>query len=109
GYSLENVRAFCRAQQAKAMTALRGEGKKYLPDLHVRRDSVEEALARFVQSDAVAFVIGGDSGVGKTCETCASAEALGEDHLVLFWNGAELAGSLSEAIASEFNWYFSDE
>ncbi len=115
GYSAAHVRAFSDAQQAERMRALRsavGEAPKllakYLPEVYVQRPLVRAALARFIESPSVTFGLIGESGVGKTNEMCALAEWIGEEHLCLFFNGAEVFPSLTSTLADEFNWHFSE-
>lgn len=113
GYSAENVRLFSEAQRTRRLQGLRGEpgesAKKYLPATYVRRAAAHNAVDEFMSSDRVAFVLVGASGVGKTNEACAQAERLGNAHLVLFFSGPELHGSLGQTIADEFGWHFAEE
>lgn len=113
GYSHENVRGFCHAQLADRMRSLKaedgGRDRKYLPDVYVSRGGIRDAISTFVDGPYTMFVLAGESGVGKTNEMCAIAEELLSKHFVLFYNGAELFGSLRERIADDFNWHFTDE
>jgi hypothetical protein len=113
GYSTDNVRLFCDVQRAARMGRLKSvEGshdRKYLSDAYVPRREVRDLVAAFLHDASPAFVLAGSSGTGKTNEMCALAEQLAGDHLVLFFNGAELYGSLARTLTDEFNWHFSDQ
>lgn len=112
GFSLANVAAFSRAQRASRMETVRGttgqHTRKYEVDLYLRRDGVRRAFEAFLDSQNVLFALGGSSGSGKTNEMCALAEELGETHLTLFFNGADLVGPLGQWLADEFDWHFSE-
>ncbi len=54
-------------------------------------------------------MLSGKSGSGKTNVLCNQAEQWADSHLVLFFNGAELHGTLQGFLADEFNWHFSEE
>lgn len=114
GYSIDNVRAFCRLQQSIRMQSLRSRpgmlDRKYIPDAYVPRCSVRDKVDAFINGSDSCFVLVGESGVGKTVEMCALAERLADrGHLVLFFNGPELYGTFAHRIADEFNWHFSEQ
>jgi len=113
GYSAENVKLFCAAQRDARMGRLKGDptrlDRKYVPDLYVPRKEVDQRIAAFLQSEQPIFVLAGPSGTGKTNEMCVLAERLAGDNLVLFFNGAELYGSLAQTLTDEFNWHFSEQ
>jgi hypothetical protein len=94
------------------MATLRGSGgqhtRKYEVDLYLRRDGVRHAIDEFLQSSRTVFALGGSSGFGKTNEICALAEELGETHVVLFFNGADLVGPVGQVLADAFDWHFSE-
>ncbi|MGI8508656.1 MAG: hypothetical protein ACR2MQ_04970 [Gemmatimonadaceae bacterium] len=111
GYSPANVAAFSRMQRDTRMATLRGDGqhtRKYERDLYIPRDEVRRRVRDFLQSQSTVFALGGASGSGKTNEMCALAEELGQEHVVLFFSGAELVGSFSRSLADEFDWRFSE-
>lgn len=112
GFSAENVAAFSLSQIGMRMRSLRGgDGrydKKYEPDLYLPRDLVRRSIKEYLESDRSVFVLGGDSGYGKTNEMCSLAEELGQTCLVLFFAGAEVHGSLVQTLAAEFEWFFSE-
>jgi hypothetical protein len=111
-YSDEGLRLFLAAQQQARTRGLRGDPhtheKKYLPNTYVSRAQADAALDGFLQMPATAFVLTGPSGSGKTNVMCAWVERLAPKYPVVFLNGAELHGSLSEILAAEFNWHFSE-
>lgn len=112
GYNRENVRRFSTAQQDARMRTLRGsiwEGRKYIPSLYVPRLTVREAFERFLASRYSTFALIGSAGVGKTNEMCALAEWSGRQHIVLFFNAADLFDSFASTLADEFNWHFSEQ
>ncbi len=113
GYSTNNVKAFSDSQQARSMNSLRGRRKntikKYIPEIYLKRHEVRCAIERFIEGDASAFALVGESGVGKTNEMCALAEWLGEKNIALFFNAGAFSKSISEEILDEFNWHFSDQ
>lgn len=110
GYSTENLQSFCVAQRERAMSALKGQqsNRKYNPKTYVKRSDVRVAIDSFIKSNSTAFVILGESGVGKTNEICSFAEELGNDHLVLFVNATEISESVDKTLSREFNWGFSE-
>lgn len=111
GYSSANVAAFSRMQCDARMATLRGDGqhtRKYEHDLYLPRAEVRRQVQEFLESESTVFALGGASGSGKTNEMCALAEEFGEQHIVLFFSGAELVGSFSRSLADEFDWHFSE-
>ena len=113
GYSVDNVRLFCQAQFEARMARLKGSlrqrDRKYLPELYVPRREVADLVAAFLQAESAVFVLAGASGTGKTNEMCALAERLAGENLVLFFDGAELYGSLARTLSDEFNWHFPEQ
>jgi hypothetical protein len=62
------------------------------PELYVRRDAVENALAGFLAGPASALILVGDSGVGKTNVLCRwISDLLDYGHAVLAYDCAALA------------------
>lgn len=67
------------------------------PDLYVRRASVEGELSRFLDGDATAFALIGDSGIGKTNLACHWAgDAVAGGHAVLMYHGDRLSSTTVE-------------
>ena len=112
GYSPENLSRVSHAQLEARMRGLRSTdrdaSKKYLPDAYVSRAHVRRRISEFLGTSKTTFALLGASGVGKTNEMCALAEELGKQHLVLFFNAAEIGPSVAEAVADEFNWRLSE-
>jgi hypothetical protein len=105
-----NLLVLCRGQVDSELRRIRGEpleGKKYVPRLHVSRQSFMEAVNDFQTSGLPGLLLTAPSGSGKTCELCFLAETLlREGRAVFFFNGAVLAERLIDAISAEFNWAF---
>jgi len=111
GYSIENVRIFCRGQVDATMKPLLGSReephKKYVPEVYVASKQLTRAVAEFLQSDKSVFALIGDSGSGKTCAMCGLAKAYLETHPVLFYRARNLTKDLICSVADDFNWEFS--
>ena len=72
-------------------------------DLYVRRDAAEEQFAKFLESEAAAMLMIGDSGVGKTSLLAHwTLELLREGHAVLIYDCSALADTdIEEEIARD--------
>jgi hypothetical protein len=105
-----NLLLFCNQQVNSELRRVRGDildGKKYVPSLHVPRETFQKAIATFRASTTPVLLLTGPSGSGKTCELCFLAESLLQaGQPVLFFNGSMLPESLHDAIAAEFAWTF---
>ncbi len=108
--SPNNLVAFCRSQVASELRIVKGsliDGKKYIPELHVPRESVLKQVIEFHDLPLPGLMIIGQSGLGKTSEMCWLSEyLLDKEKPVLFFNGVNLEAGLLEAIAGEFSWTF---
>jgi len=108
--SRENLLTFCGLQVAAELRLVKGtveNEKKYVPELHVPRESVLKEVRDFYKSETPGLILVGQSGIGKTSEVCWLVEKLlSEGRPVLFFNGVELAGGIVEAISTEFAWTF---
>lgn len=108
--SRENLLTFCGQQVAAELRLVKGtveKEKKYVPELHVPRESVLKEVRDFYKSETPGLILVGQSGIGKTSEVCWLVEKLlSEGKPVLFFNGIELAGGIVEAISTEFAWTF---
>lgn len=106
----ENLMAFCRSQVISELRIVKGslaDNKKYVPELHVPRDSISQEITAFYRSPLPGLLISGQSGSGKTCEMCWIAEnLLDSGKPVLFFNGIALEAGILEAISAEFSWTF---
>lgn len=112
GYSLENIQAFSKSQVQAALRPLQGclgTDGKYDRAVYVRRQSMREAVDKFLAGPGTAFVVIGDSGVGKSNELCALAEDLSNYHIVLFLPAYTLTVGPGAALINEFNWNFAQQ
>ena len=111
GYSRENVATFSLAQTESRITPLLGKDGdgKYVPSLYVKRESLREAFAGFLETTRSVFVLLGESGVGKTNEMCSLAQAIGDTHLTIFFAGNALPDGVGNALIDEFNLGFSQQ
>lgn len=111
GYSIENVRIFCRGQVDAMMKPLLGSReephKKYIPEVYVGSKQLARAVTEFLQSDKSVFALIGDSGSGKTCGMCGLAKAYLQTNPVLFYRARNLTKDLMCSVADDFNWEFS--
>jgi hypothetical protein len=111
GYSLENVRAFCKEQVADRMSTLLGSrekpDRKFIPELYVASERLSEAIRNFLRGNKKLFALVGESGSGKTCSMCGLSRSSIDEHPILFYQAGDLVGSLAEIIAEDFNWTFS--
>lgn len=112
GLSRSNLQRFCQQQVDSELRLVRGtlsEGRKYVPELHVPRESLRKELADLYASPMPGLLLVGESGSGKTCEMGFIAESfLARGRPVLFFNGFSLANEITQAIANEFSWTFSE-
>lgn len=112
GLSEANLATFCRLQVEEEARPLIGSkeepGKKYIPELFEQRTAFNTAINQFLAESRVLFAFIADSGAGKTCCVCDLVLQRVEHQPVLFYRGINLAGSLLEAIASDFGWAFSE-
>lgn len=106
-----NLIAFCKQQVERELALVKGTlggPRKYIPELHVRRNAVQAEVSSVFSSAQPGILITGQSGLGKTCEMCAIAESLLQRREpVLFFNGFSLGRDILDAIAAEFSWTFS--
>lgn len=107
----ENLLAFCKAQVNREMELIRGTiselDKKFIPELHVTRETVSNAIDRLNHAVKPGLILVGESGRGKTCDTCWTVEQLLQSgQPVLFFNGLHIERDIVHAIATEFRWTF---
>lgn len=111
GYSPENVKYFSYSQMEDRMKTIKGSiselHKKYIPDIFLKRDSLNNDFLDFLHSDSRCFALIGESGVGKTNFTCGLAERFAEGNISLFFNVTNLIRSIIDTIREDFNWIFS--
>lgn len=108
-FSPRFVKAFFEAQMKLGMSELKGDissERDYTPELFVPRSQIENQFCQWLNSDAPAFAIVGDSGTGKTNSMCNLAESASEQHLVLFYQARRLTGKLIESVQEDLAWEF---
>lgn len=107
----KNLSLFCQSQVAGELRLVKGtltEGRKYIPNLYVPRESIFKEIHKFYESLLPGLLLVGQSGSGKTCELCSIAESLLADGKpVLFFNGFSIENDIFDAVAKEFSWAFS--
>ncbi len=109
GYSIENLKLFSRSQYEGRMLPLKGDNKKYIPELFLPREEINNYFREFMESNSTCFALIGESGVGKTNYICSLVEKFSEDYIVLFFNTGELIRSITDSIKEDFNWIFSPQ
>ncbi|MDA7979503.1 MAG: type I restriction enzyme HsdR N-terminal domain-containing protein [Pirellulales bacterium] len=108
----ENLHKFCASQVDSRMNVLRGSdlhcGKKYIPDLYVKRPRVSDRLRNLLDSDKRPVVLlFGRPQVGKTNFVCHEVETrLSSGQPVLFYPAIGMLGRLTSEIANDFGWLF---
>ena len=114
GYSVDNLKIFCKEQVNSYMKLLKGSSinrdKKYIPELYVNNKSLNEHLRNHLKNNKFAFAVVGESGIGKTCWICNTAETLvNEGYPVLFYRGSDIQQSIFHTIKSNLDWNFSEQ
>jgi Type I restriction enzyme R protein N terminus (HSDR_N) len=109
--SQENLLSFCKAQVNRELELIKGTisdlDKKYIPELHVTREAVSNAITRLNHGAKPGLILVGESGRGKTCDICWTVEHLLQSgQPVLFFNGLHIESDIVHGIASEFCWVF---
>lgn len=111
GVSPENLAIFARAQADRAIEPLIGGPDDYtavyIPDAHIERDALTAAVQAFLSGMPSLFVLGGESGMGKSCVMIDLARTLADGgYPVLFFRGALVQGDILDEIAGEVEWAF---
>ena len=113
GLSSANLSVFSRYQVDSRMLTLKGSitkvQKKYIPELWIERRIIHEQFNDYLKSSSTVFAMIGESGVGKTNLICGLAEKAIGDHVVLFYNAADIYGDIVGNIRDDFNWFFSPQ
>ena len=112
GYSEHNILEFCRSQVNSNMVTLKGShtdsDKKYIEELYVPSAQLTSIFDKFMQSRDQCFVVVGDSGSGKTCWVCNTAERLIEKgYPVFFYRGLDIKKGILYSICEDLNWELS--
>ena len=112
GVNPHTLQAFCTAQVTATLEDLKGsvnEGKKYVPEIYIARQTAQDALGAWLADDMSCFALVSESGFGKTNFMCATAETLLNDSFVLFYSAMRLTETLAAAIRNDFIWEFHRE
>jgi hypothetical protein len=98
----DELRAKSREQHARFLDPL--VRKMALADLYVRR-KIESEFTEFLATEDTAFILVGESGVGKTSLLSHWAlELLGQGHAVFFYNcGASIPVEIEQTIARDLD------
>lgn len=100
---------FCTDQVATNLMDLKSsvkQNKKYIPELYVDRQSLNQSYRDWLQTDSPIFAVIAPSGYGKTNFMCATAEKATSTHFVLFYAAARFTGGLLAGIRDDFIWEF---
>lgn len=105
--NFETLLITCERQVKAELQHLKGSseerGKKYIPDLYVRRVEIETEFEEFLnQQDKNACVIVGEAGIGKTNLLCHLSEILSRNRPALFINSLYITQTLEEYVLDLF-------
>jgi hypothetical protein len=117
--SADNLLVFCNAQVKYRMELLKSEdlfsGKKYIPQLHVKRFKAREELDKKLfgndenKSNQFVLVVGSPQH-GKTCFMCNTIESyLKKGIPILFYPAISLKNGLLNEIQEDFEWFFGNQ
>jgi hypothetical protein len=112
-FSEENLKQFCETQVRDRMGSIIGDisspYSKFIKELYVQRQGLQNAFDDFINSKASLFGIVGPAGVGKTTAMCSLALQKLEDRFVFFYNAAIINKSPLEHISQDLNGVFSSK
>ena len=112
-FSPENLKKFCEDQVRDRMGPIIGNidspHAKFVKELYVQRQNLQNTFNAFINSQATVFGIVGSAGVGKTNVMCSLALQKLEDEFVFFYNATIINKSPSEHIAQDLNVIFSSK
>ena len=112
-FSPENLKIFCEDQVRDRMGPIIGNidnpYAKFVKELYVQRQGLQNAFNTFISSEVSVFGIVGSAGVGKTSAICSLALQKLEDEFVFFYNAAIINKSPLEHIAQDLNGVFSSK
>ncbi len=112
-FSPENLKIFCQVQVRDRMGPLIGNINepyaKFVKELHLQRQSLQNTFNIFTSSEASVFGIVGSAGVGKTNAMCSLALQHLETEFVFFYNAAIINKSPLQHIAQDLNLVFSNK
>lgn len=103
----EALLSICDAQVRSEVQYLKGSskerGKKYIPELYVKRVEIETEFEEFLeQQDKNACVVVGEAGIGKTNLLCHLSEKLVQTRPVLFLNSLYINMPLEDYLENIF-------
>jgi len=113
GYSKDNLIKFCTDEfqtNAKNLISTRiGDNKKYIPEVFIENTEIDQEFAKFLSSDKEdadkAFLLVGESGKGKTCWICNTAEKMIKaGKPVFFYRFDDIDNGIFEHIAKSLNY-----
>jgi hypothetical protein len=112
-FSPENLKNFCEDQVRNRLGTIIGNiddpYAKFVKELYVQRQGLQNAFNTFISSEASVFGIVGSAGVGKTSAMCSLALQKLKDEFVFFYNAAIINKSPLEHIAQDLNGVFSSK
>lgn len=112
-FSAENLKVFCQDQVRDRMGPIIGNidnpYAKFVKELYVQRQGLQDAFDTFINSDGSVFGIVGSAGVGKTTAMCSLSLQKLEDEFVFFYNAAIINKPPLEHIAQDLNGVFSSK
>ncbi len=112
-FSPENLKIFCENQVRDRMGPIIGNTyepfAKFVKELHIQRQGLQNAFNSFTISEASVFAIVGSAGVGKTNAMCSLALQQLENAFVFFYNAAIINKSPLQHIAQDLNIVFSSK
>ena len=94
----------CRRLTSRNIKEIKGnltekKKKKYISELYVQREALENEVKSFLHSDAKCFAVVGEAGVGKTNLACRLTEILSsEGYPTIFYNAYYLSEGLERQI-----------
>ncbi|MCY1634401.1 type I restriction enzyme HsdR N-terminal domain-containing protein [Marinifilum sp. D737] len=112
-FSPENLKQFCEMQVRDRMGPIIGNIddplSKFIKELHIQRQDLQDNFNKFINSDASIFSIVGSAGVGKTSAMCSLALQRLNHDFVFFYNAAIINKSPLEHISQDLNGVFSSK
>lgn len=112
-FSPENLKIFCEEQVRDRMGPIVGDidnpYAKFVKELYVQRESLQNVFTTFITSQSSVFGIVGSAGVGKTSVMCSLSLQKLETEFVFFYNAAIINKSPLEHIAQDLNGVFSSK
>ncbi|MCK4358595.1 MAG: type I restriction enzyme HsdR N-terminal domain-containing protein [Candidatus Cloacimonetes bacterium] len=109
GYSENNLSQFCKNEydlNVKNLKAIKKEdNKSYLAEVYEPSQKLTKIFDNFLKSDKKTFALVGNSGMGKTCWICNTAENyISKKYLVLFYRFKDIENGIFETIVNDLNW-----